>query len=259
VIALVHELRTCSRIIKHELHPPNWHIKISSKDRTPLPYQVVLDFRLLGEIYYFCSLDCICVHTYKPRKSQKIQLGFRSSCPINHLSLCIVFSVCIVEFVSASACRVAGLSVCTIRVTSLNHPSHAAAARLHHCSTISFPHHHILPPPPSHYVLFFPPNFIRAFFRVCELSFGRQARGRRRAKIKISEKNKKQFQKKSQIRILVGLTRFLLVPSEFNPNWTVSLVFDSFRQQTSIGHNFYIRTPFFYVRPLKMLRTKSSI
>jgi hypothetical protein len=49
-----------------ELHPPNRHIKISSKNRTPSPYQVVLDFRLLGEIYCFHSLDCICVHTYKP-------------------------------------------------------------------------------------------------------------------------------------------------------------------------------------------------
>jgi hypothetical protein len=142
-IALAHELRTCSRIVKHELHPPNRHIKISSKDWTPLPYQVVSDFRLPGDIYCFHSLDCICVHTYKLQKSQNIQLGFRSSCPINHPSLCIVFSVCIVKFVSASACQVAGLSVCSIRVTSSNHPSHAAAARLHHCSTISFHHHAI--------------------------------------------------------------------------------------------------------------------
>jgi hypothetical protein len=51
-------------------------------------------------------------------------------------------------------------------------------------------------------------------------------------------------QKKKSIRIHVGLTRFLLVRSEFSPNWTVSSVFDSFRQQTSIGHNFCIRTPF---------------
>jgi hypothetical protein len=34
--------------------------------------------------------------------------------------------------------------------------------------------------------------------------------------------------KKSQIRIQVGLTRFLLVQSELSPNWTVSSVFDSF-------------------------------
>jgi hypothetical protein len=36
--------------------------------------------------------------------------------------------------------------------------------------------------------LFVPFNFIRAFFRVRELSFGHQARGRRRAKKKESEK-----------------------------------------------------------------------
>jgi hypothetical protein len=56
--------------------------------------------------------------------------------------------------------------------------------------------------------------------------------------------SKKKFQKKSQIRIQVGLTWFLLVQSEFSSNWTVLSVFDSFRHQTSIGHNFCIRTPF---------------
>jgi hypothetical protein len=80
--------------------------------------------------------------------------------------------------------------------------------------------------------LFVPFNFIHSFFRVRKLSFGRQARGRRRAKKKTQEKNlKKKFRKKKS-------------NPQSNPNWIVSSVFDSFRQQTSIGHNFCIRTPF---------------
>jgi hypothetical protein len=116
---------------------------------------------------------------------------------------------------------------------------------LHHRSTISFRHHAIYF---HHHAIYFHNRLhirfcsflpiIRAFFRVRELSFGRQARGRAK---KIQKKNS---DKKSQICIQVGLTRFLLVQSEFSPNWTVSSVFDSFLQQTSIGHNFCIRTPF---------------
>jgi hypothetical protein len=47
-----------------------WALMVS-KALTPLPYQVVSDFRLLSEIYCFHNLDCISVHTYKPQKSQK--------------------------------------------------------------------------------------------------------------------------------------------------------------------------------------------
>jgi hypothetical protein len=49
-------------------------------------------------------------------------------------------------------------------------------------------------------------GFVRFFFRVCELSFGRQARERKTAKKKVSEENSKKKSKKSQIRIKVGLT-----------------------------------------------------
>jgi hypothetical protein len=153
-------------------------------------------------------------------KKPKIHLGFRSSHPINPPSLCIVFSVCIIEFVSASACLVAGVSVCSIRVLSLNHHSHAAA-RLHHCPTIFFYHYAIYFRHRLH-IRFcsFLPIFICAFFRVCELSFGRQARGRSRAKKNGKKDSQKKIWKKksekSQIRIQVGLTRFLLVQSELD-------------------------------------------
>jgi hypothetical protein len=48
--------------------------------------------------------------------------------------------------------------------------------------------------------LFIPPNFICAFFRVRELSFGRQARGRRSAKKNLEKKISKKKSNPHPIR-----------------------------------------------------------
>jgi hypothetical protein len=74
-------------------------------------------------------------------------------------------------------------------------------------------------------------GFVRSFqFHLCLFQspwVKFRSRGKRK---KLSNKKKfckKNSGKKSQIRIQVGLTRFLLVQSEFSPNWTVLSVFDS--------------------------------
>jgi hypothetical protein len=124
----------------------------------------------------------------------KIQLGFRSSRPINHPSLCIVFSVYIVEFVSTSACQVAGLSVCSIRVSSSNHHSHAATARLHHRSTISFHHHTIYFHHRLHirFCSFLPISFVPFSESVSKVSVARQEEEeeQKKAKKKVKSSSK---------------------------------------------------------------------
>jgi hypothetical protein len=103
--------------------------------------------------------------------------------------------------------------------------------RLHHCSTTYFRHptiyfRHRHPCRGSihielGFVLFF--NFCPCYSEsVSEVSVPSQEEEEEEKKNR--KKSSKKNSEKSQIRIQVGSTRFLLVQSEISLNWTVSLV-----------------------------------
>src|SRR3954471_19212111 len=67
-----------------------------------------------------------------------------------NLHLALSFQFCIVEFVSTSSRRVAGLSVSSLRVSSSDHSSHRHTRRSPPPYSATIFCHHNTPPPPSY-------------------------------------------------------------------------------------------------------------